>query len=351
MNALWPRIRILRNLIALALPAPLSAIVFALLAALPTGARAVEGAALPERGDPDPVIVERLLALDPGRISASDVADVLAQFPAPRIILLQGSFGPVTMEPFAEYLIAMGYPEDRIRNPRDGSHSSSSFEDSRQLAGELAWYYENERMFPLVIGHSQGGMLAIRVLYDLAGAFGDAIPVWNPITNASENRTAIVDPVSGERQPVVGLRLPYAAAIATGKLPRLLLGQWTMISKLRRIPDSVVEFTGFSIEWDLIAGQFPGAEPYAATGSATVRNVTLPAAYTHIGLPVTRHLATNAVTRAWIEAYVPGTSALAPDERDVDTTNLVHAADIWHSVKKQWCLKARRLMIARRSVQ
>ena len=331
-------------------PAPVSAIVFALIMALSGAARADEGAALSGRGDPDPAIVLRLLALDPGHVGASDVADVLAQFPAPRIILLQGSFGPVTMEPFAEYLIAMGYPEDRIRNPRDGGHSSSSFGDSRQLAGELAWYYENERMFPLVIGHSQGGMLAIRVLHDLAGAFGDAIPVWNPITNASLHRTAIVDPVSGELQPVVGLRLPYAAAIATGKLPRLLLGQWTMISKLRRIPDSVVEFTGFSIEWDLIAGQFPGAEPYAATGSATVRNVTLPATYTHIGLPQTEHLAGNAATRAWIEAYVPGTNAVTPDERDVDTTNLVHAADIWHSVKKQWCLEARRLMIARQRV-
>ena len=331
-------------------PAPVSAIVFALIMALSGAARADEGAALPGRGDPDPAIVLRLLALDPGHVGASDVADVLAQFPAPRIILLQGSFGPVTMEPFAEYLIAMGYPEDRIRNPRDGGHSSSSFGDSRQLAGELAWYYENERMFPLLIGHSQGGMLAIRVLYDLAGAFGDTIPVWNPITNASLHRTAIVDPVSGELQPVVGLRLPYAAAIATGKLPRLLLGQWAMISKLRRIPDSVAEFTGFSIEWDLIAGQFPGAEPYAATGSATVRNVTLPAAYTHIGLPVTSHLAKNPVTRAWIEAYVPGTNVVAPDDPNVDTTNLVHAADIWHSVKKHWCLEARRMTIARQSV-
>ena len=201
-----------------------------------------------------------------------------------------------------------------------------------------------------MIGHSQGGMLAIRILYELAGAFVNAIPVWNPISDTNEGRTVFVDPLGGGLVPVVGLRMPYAAAIATGKLPRLLLGQWTMISKVRKIPDTVEEFTGFAIEWDLIAGQFPGAEPYSATGSATVRNVTLPATYTHIGLPQTEHLAGNAATRAWIEAYVPGANVVTPDEHDVDTTNLLHAADIWHSVKKHWCLEARRLMIARQSV-
>ncbi len=138
------------------------------------------------------------------------------------------------MDPFAEFLIAMGYPAERIANPRDGRRSTASSMDSRQLAGMLAWYYETEGMRPLLIGHSQGGMLAIRVLYDLAGAFGDAIPVWNPLTDEAEPRTTFVDPATGELRPVVGLRMPYAAAIATGKLPRLLLGQWSMLPKLRQ---------------------------------------------------------------------------------------------------------------------
>lgn len=299
----------------------------------------------------DPLVERRVLELDPANISAHDVADVLAKTPAPRIILLQGSFGPVTMEPFAEFLIAMGYPAERIRNPRDGRNSTSSFMDSRQLAGTLAWYYEVEGMRPVLIGHSQGGMLAIRVLHDLAGAFADTIPVWNPLTDAAEERTSFVDPRTGELRPVVGLQIPFAAAIATGKLPRLLLGQWSMLSKLRRIPDSVVAFSGFSMEWDFIAGQFPGSEPYAATGTAIVRNVTLPATYTHIGLPQAAHLATNAVTRAWIEAYVPGTSVAVPDEADVDSTNLVHAADIWYSVKKNWCESARRRLESKRELR
>jgi hypothetical protein len=301
--------------------------------------------------DVDPAVVRQLRELDPGRISAREVAEVLAKVPAPRIILLEGSVALVNMDSFAEFLIAMGYPADKIRNPRDGRMSESSFMDSRRLAGMLAWYYETEGMRPMLIGHSQGGMLAIRVLYDLAGAFSDSIPVWNPVTDQVEPRTTIVDPATGEVRPVVGLRVRYAAAIATGKLPRLLLGQWSMLSRLRRIPDTVDDFTGFSIDWDFIAGEYGGSEPYTAIGTAAVRNVTLPVTYTHIGLPRTEHLAADPVTRAWIDAYAPGTSVAVPDEHGVDTTNLVHAADIWYSVKKNWCLSARRRLDATRVTQ
>jgi hypothetical protein len=303
------------------------------------------------QADPDPAIAVRLLALDPDRVSPSDVADVLAHAPAPRIVLLQGSLAPVTMEPFAEFLIEMGYPPDRLRNPRDGSYSSSSFTESRHLAGALAWYYESEGMRPLLIGHSQGGMLTIRVLYELAGAFGDSVPVWDPLTDTALPRTTFVDPLNGESRPVVGLKLPYAAAIATGKLARILLGQWAMLDKLRHIPDTAEEFTGFAIEWDLIAGLFPRSDPYVATGSAAVRNVILPAAYTHIGLPDARHLAANPVTRAWIDAYAPGGSAPIPEGGGVDTTNLLHAADIWYSVKRHWALEAQRLVAAKQGTR
>ncbi|MEO8306332.1 MAG: hypothetical protein ABI724_19635 [Betaproteobacteria bacterium] len=329
----------------------LSVLALVAVAMAPVPARAVESPAWQRNVDQDPAVAQRLLELDPAKISAKDVADVLAKIPAPRIILLQGSFGPVTMEPFAEFLIAMGYPADRIANPRDGRQSTSSFMDSRQLAGTLAWYYEVEGMRPVLIGHSQGGMLAIRVLHELAGAFSDAIPVWNPLEDAAEARTAFVDPRNGELHPVVGLRIPYAAAIATGPLPRLLLGQWSMLSKLHRIPDSVIEFSGFSMEWDFIAGHYPGSEPYAATGTAIVRNVTLPATYTHIGLPQARHLATHAVTRAWIENYSPGAHAAVPADADIDTTNLIHAADIWYSVKKNWCESARRRLDVKRELR
>ncbi len=293
---------------------------------------------------------DRVLALDPAHISAADVRDVLAYSPAPRIITLQGSVALITMEPFAEYLVAMGYPEERLKNPRDGNLSQGSFADSAQLAGTVAWYYETEGMMPMLIGHSQGGMLAIKVLHEFAGAFHAAIPVWNPMTGQSEQRTTIIDPLTGLERPVTGLKLSYVAAMATGKLPRLLLGQWEILGKLRTIPDTVEDFTGFSIEWDLIAGTLPGSEKYHAGGSAHVRNVELAAETSHIGMPRTRYLAGNPTTRAWIDSYDPASPPAAPPTGPgIDTSNIVHAADIWYSVKKHWCLGAQRLIKARRA--
>ncbi len=294
---------------------------------------------------------ERLLALDAERISPEDVRDVLARAPAPRIIGLHGSLPIVTMAPFAEFLVAMGYPAERLRNPRDGAYTYSSFADSREIAGALAWHYEREGSVPILIGHSQGGMLTVKVLQDLAGASGERLPVWNPVSGSAEDRYAVTDPVTGVERPVVGLRVPYAAALATGSLMRVLLGQWGMLSRLRTVPDSVDEFTGYFIEWDTIAATSPNEardNPYRPTGSARVRNVMLPAAYSHVALPAAAHLAANAATRAWIERYVPGMALPALPEADVQ--NLLHAADIWYSVKKHWCLEAQRLVRAQRAV-
>ncbi len=291
-----------------------------------------------------------ILALDCGRVASADVAGLLAQGPTPRIILLQGSFAVLTMEPFAQFLIAMGYPEPQIRDPRDGRDgrlSHGSFGDSLTWAGALAWYYESEGMMPMLVGHSQGGMMAIRILHELDGAFHESIPVWNPVAGAALPRTTIRDPRTGATRPVLGLKIGYAAAIATGKLPRIFLGQWDMIAKLRRIPDTVDEFTGFSIPWDPIAGTFGDPEPYVATGTARVRNVTLPASTSHLRIPETLHLATNAVTRAWIDAWSPEGAAPLTSDAGVDTTNLLHAADIWHSVKKHWCQSAQQVLRTR----
>jgi hypothetical protein len=298
----------------------------------------------------DPDVAARILALDPEHLSDEDVRDVLSNAPAPRIILLQGSLAFVTMQPFGEFLVAMGYPEERIRNPRDGSMTYGSFGSSEALAGNLAWYYETEGMMPVLIGHSQGGMLVVRTLHELAGAFNDAIAVRNPLTDEALARTTITDPATGSERPVIGLKVAYAAAIATGKWPRLLLGQWSMLSKLRRIPNTVVQFTGFSIAFDPIAGDFGGTDPYEPIGTARVRNVTLPASTSHILIPKTQHLAANALTRAWINAYVarPDVPAL-PAAADMDTTNILHAADIWYDVKKNWCREAQRTLRAPRS--
>jgi len=129
-----------------------------------------------------------------------------------------------------------------------------------------------------------------------------------------------------------------------------LLGQWEILGKLRTIPDTVEDFTGFSIEWDPIAGTLPGSAKYHAGGSAHVRNVELAAETSHIGMPRTRYLAGNPTTRAWIDSYDPVSPPAAPPTGPgIDTSNIVHAADIWYSVKEHWCLGAQRLIKARRA--
>jgi len=299
----------------------------------------------------DAATIHAILALDADHVSAAEVRDVLSRAPAPRIIALHGSIALTTMQPFAEFLMAMGYPAERLRDPKDGSLSHSSFVDSRKLAGTLAWYYEREGMVPLLIGHSQGGMVAIKVLHELAGNFDHTLEVWNPIDDRWEQRTTIIDPATHASRPILGLRVPYAVALATGILPRILLGQWSMLSKLRSIPDTVEEFTGFSIAWDPIAGDIPGTQAYGAAGTARVRNIALPAQTSHIALPRVAHLAEDATTRAWIENYVPDRGEPLPAISNVDTTNLLPAADIWYSVKRHWCLEAQRLILTAQAVR
>jgi hypothetical protein len=275
--------------------------------------------------------------LDCDDVDAAAVRDVLAHAPAPRVILIAGSLPFVTMDPFARFLAAMGYPSERIRDPHGGALSTSGYEDSAKLAGIAAWYYEHDGMAPILIGHSRGGMVVVRTLHELAGAFHSSIAVYDPERDEVLARTTIVDPYSGQTRPVIGVQVPYAVAIATGRLPRLWQGQWSMLKLLRVIPDTVRDFTGFRIEGDLIAGDF-GDDPYVAQGSAHVRNVTLPASYSHIDAPRAEHLAADPVTRAWIDAWRPDRAQALP--ADHDTTNLLHAADIWYGVKRAWCRAA-----------
>ncbi|MGE5169765.1 MAG: hypothetical protein ACM3JC_05255 [Rudaea sp.] len=292
--------------------------------------------------DLDPALAARLRALDCTRVAGDEVRDVLSRAPAPRVVLLQGSVPIVTMRPFARFLIAMGYPEERLRNPRTGGYSYSSFGDSARLAGSLAFDYEQTGVEPMLIGHSQGGMLVIRTLYELAGAYHDALHVVDPATGDPLERTTIVDPHTGRTRAAVGLRVAYAAALATGFLPRLLLGQWGMLTKLRDIPDTAGEFTGFILPHDPIAGNLLGDTRYRALGKARVRNVVLPAGYHHVMLPRVAHLADDPAMHAWIDAWTPGSTAEPPAG---DTSNLVQAADIWYSVKRNWCAQAQGLLV------
>jgi hypothetical protein len=80
-----------------------------------------------------------------------------------------------------------------------------------------------------------------------------------------------------------------------------------------------------------------------------VRNVRLSAGTSHIAMPQTKALALNVVTREWIERYRPDASPTLPADAGIDTGNLVHAADIWYSVKMHWCIEAQRAIRAQRA--
>jgi hypothetical protein len=281
-----------------------------------------------------------LLSLDCDRLSGVDAAERMQGLPAPRIVNLHGSVPIVTMQAFADFLIAMGYPEASLRDPFDQSLTYSSFADSEALAGAIAWYYERDGMRPMMVGHSQGGMMVMRTLHELTGAFHAEVRVFDPTTRTAQPRTSIRDPRSGRERPVVEMQVAFAAAIATGKLPRVLLGQWTMLPKLRKVPDSAVEFTGFTIAWDPIAGNLAEGDPYVATGTSAVRNVLLPASYSHIAAPITEHLATQSATRGWVLAWRPDAPEPArPQVPGLDLRNLELAADLWYSIRRHWCLE------------
>jgi hypothetical protein len=302
----------------------------------------------------EPALEDRILALDPEHISDYDVRSTLAAGPVPRIILLHASIYPVylIMSSFATFLEGMGYPGEKLRDPANGAYSQSPYGSSERLAGEIAWYYEHEGMRPMIIGHSQGGMQAIKVLYTLAGAFEPRVAVWNAATDEAEDRFSIVDPLNGSKRPVVGLSVTYATAVGAGGAAFMLPNQWDMLLRLRTIPDTVDDFTGFAIQGDMIAWTFPATtavSEYRRGGAATVRNVVLPMTYNHITVPITHALAADPKARAWINAYVPGPDEEPKVPADVRGLNILWAADVWFSIKKHWALEAQTLIRAKRA--
>ncbi len=300
----------------------------------------------------DLLLEEKILSLDPENISARDVMEILSRSAAPQIINLNGSLPVVKMGSFSRFLILMGYPDKKILNPEDKSYSYSSHVSSEKLAGIIAWYYERDGLKPMLIGHSQGGMMVVKVLHEFDGAFHDTLYVYNPFTGLKEERDTITDPLSGREQPVSGLTVGFASAIGTGTFMRLLLGQWNMISRLRKIPDTADEFTGYHIPYDLIGSDLPSFGPrkqYEPAGSVPVRNVTLPSSYSHISVIVTDHLAENPPARQWIENYLPESRHKAlPAVPEEELKNIYFAADIWYQIKKNWSVQLQRIILDKR---
>lgn len=315
-------------------------------------AAAAEGR-LPPRFAPTPELEERILALDPAHVTAGDVSNVLVHAPAPRLINIHGGVLPIpyTMNSFADFLVGMGFPRASVRNPVDGTQTFGYYEDSKALAGMIAWYYERDGLRPMVVGHSLGGIRAVEILHHLAGDAG-ALPVFNPLTWRSEDRREYTDPLTGERRPVVGTQASFVTAVTSGGLGKLLPGEWDMWEKLRVIPDTVVEFTGFYLAFDALGGDnlgFGAANHYHAQGTATVRNVRLPDDSHHLACLDTRHLLKSRELMDWITAYQPGNGLASEVKFEANSRNIIFAAEVWWSIKRHWVLELQRFVRERRA--
>jgi hypothetical protein len=303
----------------------------------------------------DRALEDRILALDPESISADDVRHALAMGPTPHIVLIHGGIYPVhlAMVSFGRFLTGKGYPEDRIRDPRDRSWSVSPYASASQIAGVLAWYYEHEGVRPMMVGHSQGGIQAVKVLHELAGAFASELHPVDPRTEQAETATTIVDPLTGGERPVVGVSLSYTAVVGAGGWALILPNHWIVVGRVRTIPDTVAEFDGYRIGVDFFAWDVPGLEAlktFHPSGTAIVRNVTLPAEYSHVLVPVTADLAQDPAVHAWIDAYRPGKEESPVPMPDGYDSNRLFAADVWYSIKKHWAQEAQRFVRARRAL-
>jgi hypothetical protein len=120
--------------------------------------------------------------------------------------------------------------------------------------------------------------------------------------------------------------------------------------RLHTIPDTVDEFTGYALTFDMIAWDFAGVtSTYRPNGLARVRNVVVPSA-AHITLPAAAYpLALDPAMRQWINDYTPGRVNGFPAVAQ-STDGALWAADVWYSIKKHWVLEAQKVVLSKRGL-
>ena len=297
-------------------------------------------------------VEDRILALDPLHVSDDDVRHTLALGPTPRIFKLHGGIFPtrLIMESFADFLIRMGYPERAVRDPGTGDTSHSPYESSIDLAGEVAWCYEHEGVRPMMIGHSQGGMQLVKVLYELDGKFDDRIDVFNPTDAIC--RGSHHDCRPADRQDTPHHRPQAVVCVGRGRRRYRVAAAQPM-----EHGEPPVRHTGHRRRFHrLRTGRRPDRldgprtrDLYAALGTANVRNVRLPAAYSHLYVVNTARLGAEPNARAWINAWTPALTGKDPPA-GIDQENIQWAADVWYSIKQHWVIEAQRFVRARRAL-
>ena len=105
-------------------------------------------------------------------VNVPDTADVLAKGPAPRIMLVHGGVYPVhlAMTSFGTFLVAMGYPEAKIRDPGNGDWSYSPYSTTAWLAGIVVNLVSTGEYYDIAL-RDFGLMVAAIALARLATTF------------------------------------------------------------------------------------------------------------------------------------------------------------------------------------
>ena len=209
-------------------------------------------------------------------------------------------------------------------------------------------------MRPILVGHSQGGIQAVKILLRARRARSEPTAPFNPLTGRYESRTTIVDPLTGRERPVVGLSRVLRVGGRRRRARAALPIQWSMSDLMRTIPDTVDEFTGFSDRARFLRigpSGTEGAEDLPARRQAPRAQRDAAGRVFHVFVPVTAQLAEDPAMRDWINAYVPDNEAARHRCRSPDRATCSWAADVWHSIKRHWALEAQRLVRAKRAMQ
>lgn len=83
--------------------------------------------------------------MNPDHIDNADLLILRNTFPVPRVIAVNGSLPLVRMDSLARFFTIMGYPEEKIADPRSRALSYSSYLSSTKLAGMVAWSHGTMR--------------------------------------------------------------------------------------------------------------------------------------------------------------------------------------------------------------
>ncbi|MFC1491853.1 hypothetical protein ACFLQ0_04625, partial [Nitrospinota bacterium] len=305
----------------------------------------------------DQKLARRILALDPLNITAEDVKITLSRGPAPWIMPISPAFpGPIIFKDLFKFLIDMGYPPGRIGDPRSDDFTLSYREPSETIAGLAAWTYERDGMSPMLVGWSAGGITAVSALHDLSNPVNkEELKVVSGLTGEAEDRGWILDPYTGEKRPIAGVKISFAGVLMAGGLSRLFhLFRWGERPPLHAVPDSVNELVAFHapadpLGTDLLSGDTARSNEFKPMGTAKVRTIIADPSYGHVNVIHCYLLTQNKKGRGWAAAYRPEGGWGLRDFRktaryalDWGKRNL-WCGELWYAVKKHWALEAQRV--------